>query len=83
MSIASEHSTIGPNGTIIAQTIDGAGMDSRAMFTEVGLDLDSLRDPNVRIPADALIELLQLASERCDDPVFGLHLARYVQTTTF
>lgn len=53
------------------------------MFKEVGLDLDSLRDPNVRIPADALIVLLRLASERCGDPVFGLHLARYVHPTTF
>jgi AraC-like DNA-binding protein len=83
MSVAAEHSTIGPVGTIIAHTIEGAGLDAKAMFTEVGLDLDSLRDPNVRIPADALIELLRLASERCGDPVFGLHLARYVHPTTF
>ena len=83
MSVVNEHSTIGPIGTIIAQTIEGAGMDSRAMFAEVGLDLDSLRDPNVRIPADTLIVLLRLASERCGDPVLGLHLARYVHPTTF
>ena len=83
MSVVNEHSTIGPIGTIIAQTIEGAGMDSRAMFTEVGLDLDSLRDPNVRIPADTLIVLLRMASERCGDPVLGLHLARYVHPTTF
>lgn len=83
MPVAIEHSTIGPIGTIIAQTIEGAGMDAEAMFREVGLDLESLRDPNVRIPADNLIELLRLASERCEDPVFGLHLARYVHPTTF
>ena len=83
MSVATEHSTIGPIGTIIAQAVQGAGLEPSALFKEVGLDLDSLRDPNVRIPADALIELLSLASERCDDPLLGLHLARYVHPTTF
>lgn len=58
-------------------------MDARDMFAEVGLDLDSLRDPNVRIPSDSLTILLRLAAERCGDPVFGLHLARYVHPTTF
>lgn len=80
---ASEHSTIGPIGTIIAQAIEGVGLDAAAMFREVGLDLDALRDPSVRIPADALIALLEKAGERCNDPVFGLHMARYVHPTTF
>jgi AraC-like DNA-binding protein len=80
---AAEHSTIGPIGTIIAQTIEGAGLDPVAMFSEVGLDLDALRDPNVRIPSDALISLLTMAAERCNDPVFGLRLAKYVHPTSF
>jgi len=80
---AAEHSTIGPIGTVIAQTIAGAGLDPAAMFAEVGLDLDSLRDPNVRMPSAALQKLLMLAQERCNDPVFGLHLVEYVHPTTF
>jgi AraC-like DNA-binding protein len=81
--VASEHSTIGPIGTIIAQTIEGAGLDAAAMFEEVGLDLDSLRDPNVRIPSEAMVSLLDLAAQRCQDPVFGLRLANYVHPTSF
>lgn len=80
---AVEHSTIGPMGTVIAQTIEGAGQDPAAMFAEVGLDLDSLRDPNVRIPSEALQNLLLLAQERCQDPIFGLHLVNYVHPATF
>lgn len=80
---AVEHSTIGPIGTVIAQTIAGAGQDPAAMFAEVGLDLDSLRDPNVRIPSAKLQDLLELAQERCNDPIFGLHLVEYVHPATF
>ena len=78
-----EHSTIGPIGTVIAQTIEAAGQDPADMFAEVGLDLDALRDPNVRIPSDKMQALLLLAEERCDDPVFGLHLVDYVHPSTF
>ena len=53
------------------------------MFAEVGLDLDSLRDPNVRIPSIKLQDLLLLAQERCNDPIFGLHLVQYVHPATF
>ncbi|MEH6592555.1 MAG: AraC family transcriptional regulator [Halioglobus sp.] len=78
-----EHSTIGPIGTIIAQTIEGAGQDPAALFAEVGLDLDALRDPHVRMPAQALQSLLLLAQERLQDPIFGLRLANYVHPTSF
>ena len=80
---AVEHSTIGPIGTVIAQTIAAAGQDPAAMFAEVGLDLDSLRDPHVRIPSVKLQKLLLLAEERCNDPVFGLHLVDYIHPSTF
>jgi len=80
---AVEHSTIGPIGTVIAQTIEGAGQDAAAMFAEVGLDLERLRDPNVRIPSEALQRLLLLAQERCGLPTFGLRLVEYVHPTTF
>jgi AraC-like DNA-binding protein len=53
------------------------------MFAEVGLDLDALRDPNVRIPSASLQALLILAQERCQDPIFGLHLVEYIHPATF
>ncbi|MFK8047023.1 MAG: AraC family transcriptional regulator [Halioglobus sp.] len=81
--LEAEHSTIGPIGTIIAQAIEGAGQDPAALFAEAGLDLDALRDPHVRMPADALQSLLLLAQERLNDPIFGLRLANYVHPTSF
>ena len=80
---AVEHSTIGSIGTVIAQTIEGSGQDAVAMFNEVGLDLDALRDPNVRIPSATMQSLLQLVQARCEDPLFGLHLVKYIHPTTF
>ena len=53
------------------------------MFAEVGLDLDALRDPNVRIPSASMQALLELAEERCQDPTFGLHLVEFIHPTTF
>ena len=53
------------------------------MFSEVGLDLDALRDPNVRIPSASMQALLELAEERCQDPTFGLHLVEFIHPTTF
>jgi hypothetical protein len=81
--VAAEYSTIGPIGTIIAQAMEGAGLDAAAMFSAAGLDLEALHDPNVRMPSEALQHVLVEASERCDDPVFGLRLAGYVHPTTF
>ena len=80
---AVEHSTIGSIGTVIAQAIEGAGGDYVALFTEVGLDLNTLRDPSVRISSDKMYRLLQLAEARCKDPLFGLHFAKYLHPTTF
>ena len=80
---AVEHSTIGSIGTVIAQAIEGAGEDYVALFTEVGLDLNTLRDPSVRISSDKMYRLLQLAEARCKDPLFGLHFAKYLHPTTF
>ncbi|MEP1473038.1 MAG: AraC family transcriptional regulator [Halieaceae bacterium] len=78
-----EHSTLGPIGIIIAQAIEDGGQDAAGLFAEVGLDLDALREPHVRIPAAAMESLLTLIPERLDDPIFGLRLANYVHPTSF
>ena len=81
--LAGEYSTIGPIGTLIAQTIEAAGQNPRDIFNEVGLDLDSLRDPNVRMSSESLQALLELAQTRCQDPIFGLRLANFIHPASF
>jgi AraC-like DNA-binding protein len=81
--LSAENTTIGPIGTVIAQTIEGSGQDPAVLFAESGIELGALRDPNVRIPTHAMQKLLGLVAERCNDPVFGLTLARYVHPATF
>ncbi|MEP4149232.1 MAG: AraC family transcriptional regulator [Halioglobus sp.] len=78
-----EHSTLGPIGVIIAQAIEDGGQDAVGLFAEVGLDLETLREPHVRIPSEAMQRLLALIPQRLDDPIFGLRLANYVHPTSF
>ena len=78
-----EHSTLGPIGIIIAQAIEDGGENAAELFAEAGLELESLREPHVRIPTDAMQTLLLLAQERLKDPVFGLRLANHVHPTSF
>lgn len=78
-----EHSTIGPLGTVIAQALQASGVDVASLFAEVGLDVASLRDPNIRIPSETMLRLIRKADAVSNDPVFGLSLAQYVHPTTF
>ena len=78
-----EHSTLGPIGIIIAQAIEDGGENAAELFAEAGLELESLREPHVRIPTDDMQTLLLLAQERLKDPVFGLRLANHVHPTSF
>ncbi|MGI9284157.1 MAG: AraC family transcriptional regulator, partial [Pseudomonadales bacterium] len=78
-----EHSTIGPIGTVIAQALEASGVDVASLFAEVGLDVASLRDPNVRIPTETMLQLIRKADAASNDPAFGLSLSQYVHPTTF
>ena len=43
--LSAENTTIGPIGTVIAQTIEGSGQDPAVLFAESGIELGALRDP--------------------------------------
>lgn len=51
------------------------GLDGRAMLQEVGLPLRCLSEPDLRMPALAVAELLELAARRANEPGFGLRMA--------
>ena len=56
----------------LAQTV---GLDAYRMLQQVGLDRCNLSDPDVRIPADAVRELLELSSQQSGVEDFGLRLS--------
>ena len=63
--------------------MDAAGCDSRAALAEVGLELEALDGPEVRVPVEFSIRLWDLAVEVTQDPAFGVKAASYLKNTSF
>lgn len=66
----------------VAQALDSRGFDSTAVFAEADIDLGSTRDPNVRIPAEQMTRVYELAEEVTGDPSFGLSIAEHIHPTS-
>lgn len=60
----------------IALALERAGLDSRDLFAELGLDYGVLADPDGRIAQDDMTRLWRRAVERSGDPSIGLNLAQ-------
>ncbi len=81
--IKSETSTIVSMAVLVAQTLEGAGVDPEPVFAEAGLEMSAPRDPNLRIPSSQFLRLLGLAEAASGDPTFGLKLSRFAHPTSF
>lgn len=66
----------------IVQSLELEGLDSRALFAELGLDFAALDDPDARFPQDAMSRLWNRAVELSGNPAIGLNIAR-VHTPAF
>ena len=67
----------------IRKTLDAAGADSARLFSEAGLDLAALDDPNARYSVEGTTRLWRLAVAATGDEALGLTVARHVNQTTF
>lgn len=61
--------------TNFEQVARECGLDARALVEEVGLPPRCLREPDLRLPAASVGELLELAARRAHEPGFGLRMA--------
>lgn len=61
------------NFTEIAQQ---CGLDSQALLREVDLPIRCLNDPDMKVDAQAVGLLLELAADRAAEPAFGLRMAQ-------
>lgn len=61
--------------TNFEQVARECGLDALALVHEVGLSPRCLSEPDLRLPALAVGELLELASRRAHEPGFGLRMA--------
>lgn len=60
--------------THFAQVANACGLDSRALLAEVGLPARCLDEPDLKIPARAVAQLLELAAQRGQEPAFALRM---------
>lgn len=61
--------------TNFEQVARECGLDARALIEEVGLSPRCLYEPDLRLPAASVGELLELAARRANEPGFGLRMA--------
>ncbi len=61
--------------THYAELARACGLDPLRMVAEAGLPSDCLREPDLKIPADAVRELLERSAQRSGLETFGLRLA--------
>lgn len=59
------------------------GLDASVLLREMGIDRRALTDPDLRIPAQAVAGLLELAAARADCPTFGLRMAESRRLSDF
>ncbi len=67
----------------IKVTLDEQGLDSHALFSRAGMDMEALKDPNARYPLEQTSRLWRLSVEATGDPCLGLEVGRHVNQTTF
>ncbi len=60
---------------LMVQTFQEAGLDCKALFSELGLEYNKLEDTSARFSQDELSELWRLASLRAHNPAIGLLMA--------
>jgi AraC-like DNA-binding protein len=67
----------------IAETLEAAGLDTHALFKEVGLELAALSDADARFPTEGISLLWQLAATRSGNPAIGLTNSSVVRQGSF
>jgi AraC-like DNA-binding protein len=61
--------------TNFAEVARGVGLDPPRMLSEFGLPQACLREPELKVPIDAVRQLLEAAAERSGEQAFGLRMA--------
>ena len=67
----------------VKRAMDAKGLDTRALMLQAGLDEALLDDPLARYSSRKALVFWTLALKASDDPLLGLHTARYIAPSTF
>jgi len=77
------HSTIGNWALMVAQTIQGYGVDSQALFAQHEVDLKSLKQNNARIVNAKMNKIWQQGQLLSGDPYIALKLGQQFKPSVF
>lgn len=79
----SNPTTIGSWALLVAKAIDSYGLDSKAIFVNAGVDIETLHTPNARIPRAQMANIWQQARNLSGDPYISLRVAQEFKPTVF
>lgn len=78
---ALQPTTIGSYTVAIGRALDASGVDSKRIFTAIGIPLDVATDPMTRQPASTMTRLYRACVEVTNNPYFGLTVAKHIHLT--
>jgi AraC-like DNA-binding protein len=78
---ALQPTTIGSYTVAIARALDASGVDSKRIFSAMGIPLDLSTDPMTRLPAATMTRLFRACVDVTNNPYFGLTVARHIHLT--
>ncbi|MEY4429595.1 MAG: hypothetical protein RLZZ182_2284 [Pseudomonadota bacterium] len=67
----------------VKRAIEAKGVDASALMRSVGMDLALLDDPLARYPVEQTMAFWSAALRETQDPLLGLHTAKYLSPATF
>lgn len=78
------HSTFSSaNARLIALGLRHMGFEAEPVLERAGLDPQTLKDPDARIPGERMWQLWQLAVDTTGDEDFGIHLSEFTPAGLF
>lgn len=78
---ALQPTTIGSYTVAIARALEVSGVDSKRIFSAVGIPLDLSTDPMIRLPVATMTRLFQACVDVTNNPYFGLTVAKHLYLT--
>lgn len=66
----------------MVKALKHAGIDPARVFTEAGMDIKKIKDPNSRYEYESITRLWRIAAREIGDPCFGLIAASYWHPTS-
>ncbi len=67
----------------VKMALDAQGVHADSIMKELGMDVSMLDDPSARFPDALAWQLWDRALKETGDPLWGLHVARYITPPTF